>query len=80
VVGTTTADAEGGFRLETVVPDMRLGRYQLSSSCGATSTEPVDVTRTETVSGRVGAAATAVGGVLVFFALAGASMLRRVGG
>lgn len=60
-LGRTRAAADGTFYLRAVVPDLRLGRYVLHSTCGTTIGDPnVDITSPQVDKARAGIAAVGV--------------------
>ena len=71
-LGTTRAAADGTFYLRTVVPDLPLGRYVISSSCGTTiGDKNVDITAPQVDRARAGIAAAGMttASTFVFFVL-----------
>jgi hypothetical protein len=71
-LGTTRAAADGTFFLRAAVPELPLGRYVVSSSCGTTiGDKNVDITEPQVDRGaaRIAAAGVTTASTFVFFVL-----------
>lgn len=71
-VGSTTADSGGHFTTPVEFTDIQPGRHEVTARCGAVLTGSVDVILTSSTQGNT---STLV--VLVFFVLAGVTMVAR---
>ncbi len=70
-LGTTTADAAGGFVAPVQFANLEPGRRTITATCGPVLTSEVDLIVSSSTSGQAG---TVV--VLIFFILVGIALLR----
>jgi len=71
--GATTADASGRFSTALDLPDLAVGRYELTARCGPVLTTTFDVV----IASQIDPGTTTLGILLLLFILAGASIRRQ---
>jgi hypothetical protein len=76
-VATVTSDAAGSYATRVDVPDLGLGRYTMTATCGgATARTVLDLVAVTSGAGAAGTGAATAAAVLAFFALVGGLFLR----
>ncbi|MGH3461475.1 MAG: Ig-like domain-containing protein [Kribbellaceae bacterium] len=80
VLMSTRARASGEFSATAAMPDLPLGRYRITVSCGNSfASTTVDLVGLRATTGTAGPAGITSAAVLVFFVLLGGSLLREFG-
>lgn len=79
-LGETTADSDGAFDARFAVPDVPLGQYVLTATCGDVVGETVVDVLAPVSAGIGGAQTTTTAAVLAFFVLLGSSLVRGLSG